>query len=71
MQHCTIEKNMGLTDKIIRTSAASVLIALSTSKKVSSPLRTVLLVVSGLFLATSAVGSCPAYTALNISTIED
>lgn len=68
MQHCTIDQNMGLADKIIRTSAASVMIALSTCKKVSSLQRIGLLVVSGLFLATSVVGSCPAYTALDIST---
>lgn len=71
MQQCTIEKNMGLADRIIRITAASVMIGLSTEKKITSPLKIGMLVFSGVLLATSAIGTCPAYTALDISTKTD
>ena len=66
--NCNMKKNMGLADRIIRTTAAIVFIELVTCKKVPASVRGSLMVVSGLFLATSMVGSCPAYTVLGIST---
>ncbi|MEO9004501.1 MAG: DUF2892 domain-containing protein [Ginsengibacter sp.] len=54
---------MGLADRIIRTAASVVLIGLCANKKVSTPLRNELLMLSGVFLATSVLGSCPAYRA--------
>ncbi len=71
MQICNIEKNIGLADRIIRATAAAVMIGLSAEKKVSSPWRIGMLVFSGVLLATSAIGTCPAYTALDISTKTD
>lgn len=68
MQNCSIDKNMGLADRIIRTGAASSIIGLCASKKLSAPLKTGLLVFSGILLATSFIGSCPAYTPFGIST---
>ena len=66
--NCNINRNMGLADRVIRTTASVVLISLVSCKKVSSSVRGGLLLVSGIFLVTSAFGSCPAYTALGIST---
>ena len=66
--NCNIKKNMGLADRIIRTTASAVLIELVTCKKVPASVRGGLLIVSGLFLATSLMGSCPVYTALGISS---
>lgn len=59
---------MGLADRIIRTAASIVLIELVTCKKVPASVRGGLLLVSGVFLGTSLMGSCPAYTAFGIST---
>ncbi|MEO6949512.1 MAG: DUF2892 domain-containing protein [Ginsengibacter sp.] len=66
--NCNIKKNMGLADRIIRTTASAVLIELVTCKKVSKSVRVGLLLVAGVFLATSLMGSCPVYTALGVST---
>ena len=66
--NCNFKKNMGLADRIIRTTASIVLIELVTCKKVPASVRGGLLLVSGLFLATSVMGSCPVYTALGISS---
>lgn len=59
---------MGLADRIIRTTASAVLIELVTCKKVSKSAKGGLLVLAGVFLATSLMGSCPVYTALGISS---
>ena len=66
--NCNIKKNMGLGDRIIRSVASIVFIELVTCKKVPASVRGGLLLVSGVFLGTSLLGSCPAYTALGIST---
>ncbi|MEO6818664.1 MAG: DUF2892 domain-containing protein [Ginsengibacter sp.] len=68
MQVQNIEKNMGLADKLIRTAASVILIELVTSKKVPASIRGGLLMLSGLFLSTSLMGSCPAYSVMGIST---
>ena len=67
--NCDIKKNMGLADRIILTAASAVLIELVTCKKVPASIRGGLLIVSGVFLATSFMGSCPLYSALDISTV--
>lgn len=66
--NCNIKKNMGSVDRIIRTTASAVLIGLVTCKKVPSSVRGGLLLLSGLFLATSFMGSCPVYTALGVNS---
>ncbi len=66
-----LEKNMGIADRIIRPAiAASVIAAFATGKIKSTP-GILLLVMSGFFILTSAVGSCPVYQALNIDTLEE
>ncbi len=59
-------KNMGQTDRIIR--AVIGVVALIAFFSVSGSWAWLLLVVAVLMLATSAMGSCPPYALLGIST---
>ena len=68
MQEYTMEKNMGLADRIIRTAASIALVEIVTNEKVPASIRGGLLMMSGVLIATSMMGSCPAYSALGIST---
>lgn len=61
-------KNMGPADRIIRTLAAVVFAVLIFSKAVSGTLAVILGIVAVVFLLTSAVGFCPLYVPLKIST---
>ncbi len=66
-----LQKNMGLADRIIRPVAAAAIITASFNKKITGPLATGLLFLSGIFLITSATGSCPLYEATGIDSISE
>lgn len=59
---------MGNTDKLIRIVLAMVFGALYFTGTVSGTLGIVLLVLGGVFLATSAISFCPLYTLVGINT---
>jgi hypothetical protein len=61
-------KNVGTTDRIIRSVAALVLLFLILTGAVEGTLAVVLGIVALLLLVTSAVSFCPAYFALKLST---
>jgi uncharacterized membrane protein YkgB len=61
-------KNMGSTDRILRTIAALVIVVLLTAGKIGGALAVILGIVAAAFLLTSAIGWCPAYGPLHIST---
>ncbi|MCX7983707.1 MAG: DUF2892 domain-containing protein [Bacteroidetes bacterium] len=61
--------NMGLVDRIVRLIAAIVFGLLYYYEVVSGPFGIVLLVIGGTFIITSAVGYCPLYVPLRISTV--
>lgn len=63
-----MKKNMGTADRIIRTAIALILLALVMTKHVQGTLAVVLGVVGVVFLITSAVGVCPGYLPMKIST---
>lgn len=60
--------NMGATDKMIRVVLAIVFAVLYFTHTVSGTLGTVLLVLGGVFLATSLIGFCPLYTIFGMNT---
>ena len=60
--------NMGKADRIIRPLLAIAFIALYFTGTVTGTLGIVLLVLAGIFLLTSAVGSCPLYSLFGIRT---
>jgi hypothetical protein len=63
-----MKTNMGNTDRMIRVILAIVFSALFFTGTVTGTLGTVLLVLGGVFLATSVVGFCPLYTLVGINT---
>jgi hypothetical protein len=63
-----MKKNMGSIDKIIRLLIAALFILLFVFKVVSGTLGIILLVVAGIFILTSLIGFCPAYTIFGIKT---
>jgi len=63
-----VEKNMGTADRVIRTIIALVILALYINGSLSGALAIILLIIAAIFIATSIVGFCPAYTLFNFST---
>jgi uncharacterized membrane protein YkgB len=63
-----MKKNMGKTDRIVRTVIAVLLGFLLWNGTISGTLGTVLTVVAIAFLVTSAIAWCPAYMPFGIST---
>lgn len=61
-------KNMGKLDRSLRIIVALVLAALAATGIVEGPLAIAAWIVAGLFLATSAVGFCPAYRLIGVNT---
>ncbi len=63
-----MKKNMGPTDKIIRSFIAVVIAVLYFTGTISGTLGLILLILGGVFLATSFISFCPLYAPLGIST---
>ncbi|MFN0156843.1 MAG: DUF2892 domain-containing protein [Bacteroidota bacterium] len=63
-----MKKNMGTTDRIIRTLAALLIAALLLTGYIQGVIATVLGVFAIVFLVTSALGFCPLYLVLKVST---
>jgi len=63
-----MKKNMGTTDRGIRTVIALVIAVLFFTNVISGTLGIVLAVVAGIFLLTSVVSFCPLYAIFGIKT---
>lgn len=63
-----MKPNMGTADRIIRILVAAVVAILYFTGTVSGTLGIVLLVLAGVFVATSVVSFCPLYAPFGIST---
>jgi hypothetical protein len=63
-----MQKNMGLTDKIIRIGLAAVVAFLFFNKTITGIWAIVLLALAGILLLTSVVSVCPLYKLLGINT---
>jgi hypothetical protein len=61
-------KNMGTIDRVIRTILAVIVIVLYLTGQISGIAAIVLGVIAVIFLATSAIGFCPAYYPFKFST---
>ncbi len=64
----SMKQNMGLIDRIIRVGFAAVVAVLYFTHQLSPAAAVILGVLSVVFIATSAVGFCPLYLPLKIST---
>jgi len=63
-----MKQNVGSTDKIIRIVAAVLFAVLYFTGTVTGTVGMVLLVLGGIFLATSLISFCPIYAILGMST---
>jgi hypothetical protein len=63
-----MKKNMGATDKIIRIVAAIIFAVLYISGTVTGTFGIVLLILGGIFLLTSLMGTCPLYMPFGVNT---
>lgn len=63
-----MNKNMGNTDRIIRSVIAIVIAALYFTGTITGTLGIVLLVLAVVFLLTSFVSFCPLYTLVGMNT---
>lgn len=66
-----MKKNMGNTDKAIRTLIALIIAALSYFEIISGVLGNILLVLAIILLITSFVNFCPLYHLFGINTRKD
>ncbi len=63
-----MKKNMGNVDRIIRVLVAAVFAYLYFSGTVTGTLGLVLVILGGVFVATSLISFCPLYTIFGLST---
>jgi len=63
------EKNVGMTDRIIRIVVGIVLIVVFLMKFVPSPWSYLVALIGLIALITGAIGTCPLYSILGISTL--
>ena len=63
-----MKPNMGSADRAVRVIVALAIGALYLTDMITGTLAIVALVVAVVFLGTSAVGTCPAYLPLGLST---
>ena len=68
-QETSMKKNMGSMDRVLRLAAAVAIVVLIVLKVLSGTLMIVLGILAAVFLITSAIGFCPLYVPLRISTI--
>ena len=63
-----MKTNVGNIDKVIRIALAIVFAVLYFTGTVTGTLGIILLVLGGVFLLTSLMGTCPLYSMMGIST---
>jgi hypothetical protein len=63
-----MKKNMGIADRLVRVLIAAIVAVLYFTGVVTGTLGIVLLVLAGVFVATSLVSFCPLYTLFGLST---
>ena len=63
-----MKKNMGSTDRLIRTLVALILVVLYLMNIITGTLALILMIVAIVFVLTSLISFCPLYTLLGINT---
>jgi hypothetical protein len=66
-----VKKNMGTADRLIRTVIALGIAVLYFTGRIGGTLAIILGIVAVVFLATSAIGWCPAYVPLGLRTCKE
>jgi len=65
-----MKKNMGRTDKMIRSLVAIVIAILYFTNVLSGTLGLILLILAAVFLLTSFISFCPLYAPFGITTCQ-
>jgi hypothetical protein len=63
------EKNVGTIDRVVRLIAGIALLAAFALNIVAAPLSYLVALIGIIALVTGAVGTCPAYSVIGITTI--
>ena len=63
-----MKKNMGTADKVIRILVAVVVLILYFTNVISGTLAVILLILAGILVVTSLLGTCPLYLLFGINT---
>jgi hypothetical protein len=64
-----MKKNMGITDRALRVLiAVAIIVIYFSTNLLSGALAIILLIVSGIFIATSFISFCPLYWPFGINT---
>lgn len=65
-----MQKNMGLIDRVLRAVLAVIVAVLYFGGQLTGTAAAILGIFAVIFLMTGAVGFCPAYSLLGISTLK-
>jgi Flp pilus assembly protein TadB len=63
-----MKKNVGNADRLVRVLAAAIIATLYLTNVISGTVGLVLLVLAGIFVATSLISFCPLYAIFGLST---
>lgn len=63
-----MKQNMGTIDRVIRVLIAAAVAALYFTNVITGTTAIILLALSGVFILTSLIGTCPLYLPFGIST---
>jgi hypothetical protein len=63
-----MKANMGTTDRIIRFILAAIVAVLFFTGAITGTISIILMVLAGIFVATSLIGFCPLYALFGIRT---
>lgn len=63
-----MKTNMGSLDKAIRIIIAIIIAGLYYADQITGPAAIVLLILAGIFILTSFIGTCPLYMPFGINT---
>ncbi|HBS35919.1 MAG TPA: DUF2892 domain-containing protein [Parvularcula sp.] len=63
-----MKANMGMLDRVLRVLVAAGIAYFYFTGKIDGPLGAGLLVLAGVFVLTSLIGTCPLYLPFGIST---
>jgi len=63
-----MKKNMGTVDKVIRIVVAAIILVLWFTHVVTGTLAVILLILAGILVVTSLIGTCPLYMLFGLST---
>jgi len=63
-----MKKNMGTVDKVIRILVAVIILVLYFTHVITGTLAVILLILAGVFVVTSLIGTCPLYLPFGLST---